>query len=164
MLKLTSGIWIYLLIVGILVMLGFFLVFRKNNPASNFETLTNIQSKFALLARSPCYNSLSGEPYIPKGDNYLKINITCPDNTHSTNIFRFSAIPSSHNLYDTLSLLSRVNNIDIQYDSKMQIIAIGDIQNTGDKQWRIEINSASVSTNLDQVHLIPNNVVEIKYE
>ena len=159
-----SGIWVYFLTIGCLVLIEIFFLYVKANPSSNFEKITKLKSQNAIAAKSPCFNALSGEPSIMKGDNYLKINITCPDGTYSTNILRYSALPSSHNLLDTLNMLTQINNLNIVYDSDNQILAMGNIKNTDQMKWKVNINSAPIITNYQMVNLIPNNVVEIKYE
>lgn len=161
--RLRSGVWIYFLTLSVILILGLLIGYRKQHPLSNPQTLLKIKPQSAFLVDNPCANSIYGEPFISPDDSYLKVYFYCPDGTKSTNTLRFSALPSKK-LFEILNLIEDINNFDILYDDHNQILALGSIKNNQTNHWHITINSQPVITSLNETLVIPNNVIEIKYE
>lgn len=164
MLKISSGLWVYLLTIFLLSLFGFYLSFRFKHPLISYEELTSPTSSFAIIQSNPCFLHLIGEaPFSPLPDGNIQVNILCPGGESSPNYLKLSALPS-HSIFDALSTLAAVNNFSIKLDNQNKIESLGNISNTPNKSWQVYVNNSQINSPLNQSILKINNVLEIKYE
>jgi hypothetical protein len=162
--KISSGFWVYLLTLLLLIIFGLFLSFRFKHPQISYENLTNSISHFAVLQTNPCFlHIIGGIPFSASPDGNIQANILCPDGQTSPNYLKFSAIPN-HTVFSSLKILSTVNNFSIKLNDQNEIESLGNIKNSPKQQWHVYTNNSEILGDLNKNYLKINDVVEFKYE
>lgn len=164
MARIWDGVWVYLLTMALLIILGIFIFYRHLFPENSLEKLTQLRASATSLRDSPCASALVGEPSILKGDNYIKVNIYCPDGSTSTNVLRFSTLPPNPTVRNLLQIISAIDNFDVKYTPDQQsFTALGQLENSDQNRWTVKINQP-IKGEVLSFPLHPQDWIEIRYE
>lgn len=164
MFKLSSGLWIYLLTIFLLILFGLYLSLRFNQPLISYEKLVSPSSRFNITQSDPCLlHIIGGIPFSPLPDGNIQANIYCSENKSSPNYIKLSTLPN-RSLIEVLNILSSVNNFSIKFDKKNKIESLGDIKNSSSQSWHIYVNNSEMLNELNQNIVKINDVVDFKYE
>lgn len=164
MFKISSGFWVYLLTLFLLLIFGLFLAFRVKHPLISYEKLIGLTSHFAVSQQNPCsFHIIGGIPFSNPPDGNIQANILCPDGQSSPNYLKLSAL-STHTILDALNILSSVNNFSPKFNDQNKIESLGNLKNNSSQSWQVYLNNSKINNSLDKNILKINDLLEIKYE
>lgn len=165
--KTFKGIWVYFIFLLFLALLGTYFAYRSRHSTITLAQLTVPQSKFAWIHDNPCFSAIiGGIPYSPLPDGNIQINVICPDGSRSMNYVRLGAIAERPNIYDSLVLLTSINNFKIVFTDLggKEVVSLGKIKNENGHNWKVLLNGNLVKQPLEKEILKINDVVELIYE
>jgi hypothetical protein len=158
--RLPKGAVIYLSLIILLILMILYVSYRQENAMISLDRLLTARSAYSFHRESPCFDDIYGEPNIAKKDNYVKINIKCPDGRQSTNTLLYDALTKDQTVYDVLVLVSEINNFSIGYKDGL---VLGDSGNLNIK-WKVSVNNVNRSSELETIKIKPKDIIEISNE
>lgn len=105
------------------------------------KTMTNVSS-LRDITGDPCKYSILGDP-MAAGEKYAKVNIICPDETHSNNSIDLQVLDQGR-VIDLLSEVGRVNGFKVEHQDGL--IQLGELRNIGGNNvWSCFVGTRKIS-------------------
>lgn len=102
--------------------------------SSSLETMLITPARLKGVVVDPCQYYLKGEP-LGFPDNYVKLQFVCADDHKSASTLALPAI-KDQTLAGVIKELARIQGFRVKEDKNGQIIGLGNLINTSEREWR----------------------------